>query len=130
MSENLAFVHDVLNTIYYNDAHDDLFWTVSDDTIKFSIMCSDVFWWATADTEEVNEDSLPLLKQSYKDVKEASGESFYGSSLYCARRRMLRPQRPYLDRIGNTQVRALFEAAGPERNPEHEEMWHAWKEEK
>lgn len=110
------FVHDLLNTIFYNDAHEDLFWSCTGEyaPITFFINCSDVFWWTTEGiTEEVNEDTLPLLKQSYKD-----GGGIYGGDLYVARRRMLRPQRPYLDRIEDEKIKAHFLAAGPEREEE------------
>lgn len=126
-----GFELELLQTLFKYDDQDAIFWNCSGPhaPITFFIQCSDVFWWATADLEKITAEDLPLLKNSYEDEKELSGESFYGAILFCARKRGLRPQDPYLDRIGNTKIRELFEACGPKRKPEHQEMWHAWEKE-
>lgn len=120
-----GFELDLLKLLAKHDVRDDLFWNVSGTSIKFFVNCSDVFWWATADLEEVTAENIGILKQAYEDAGD-----IYGGDLFAARVRKLRPQQPYWSRIQDERIQAFFLAVGPERNPEHEEMWHAWKKER
>lgn len=108
----------LLRLLANHDAHDDLFWNVSGDFVKFFINCSDVFWWATADLEQVTPENLHILKQSYEDAGD-----IYGGDLFAARVRNMQPQDPYLDRISDEKIKAHFLACGPKREPDDQEMW-------
>lgn len=127
-----GFELELLQTIFKYDTHDDLFWNCSGKyaPITFFINCSDVFWWATADLVEVDAARLPVLKQSYEDAGD-----IYGGDLFAARIRGMRPQTPYLKRIPDEKIKAMFVACGPERDPEDQEMWsksvnETWSKEK
>jgi hypothetical protein len=86
------------------------------------VICSDFFYWGTADGEEFGPDDLPLMRECAKDLKEAGDYTeVYTTLLYCARRRGMRPQRSYfrtresgykVDTL-NPAARALFDACGP-----------------
>ncbi len=113
----------VLSLFDQADCHSDLFWRVEPERIRWFAMCSDEFWWATADSEEITEDDLPRLKQTFDDLA-ALDETLWLAELYAARKRGMRPQRASLklytkgatdDRLVN-----LFLACGPERDPKSE----------
>lgn len=115
-----GFEYELLRLLARHDVRDDLFWNIlgSDNSIKFFINCSDVFWWATADLVEVTPENLPILKQAYEDAGD-----IYGGDLFAARVRNMQPQDPYLDRISDEKIKAHFLACGPKREPDDQEMW-------
>jgi len=98
---------------------DNLMWRTDSEyaPITFFVNCSDLFWWATADCEQLTPENLPLLKQAVADVKAALGKEFFveGSAacdLFCCRVRSLRPQRAVMDKM-DARLKPLFEACGP-----------------
>jgi hypothetical protein len=57
--------------------------------------CNDLFFWATADLEEITTADIPLLRATLDDLKalRSCDEGELGH-LFAARKRKLRPQRP------------------------------------
>lgn len=96
------------------DLHDGLMIRSDDGHVQLLVQCNDVFWWATADCEEVTPDDLPLLRQTLADLR-AVDCTWYLGELFVARKRGMRPQRPWLECETVPDVSALFLAAGPER---------------
>jgi hypothetical protein len=87
--------------------------------IRFYILCNDVFWWGTADCEWVTAADLPDLQATYDDLVMMDGCEMYTPELWIARKRMMRPQRPWWQDL-TERVQSLFLAAGPERDPKEE----------
>lgn len=81
-----------------------------------SINCSDEFFWGSADAEDITEDTLAEFN---KAVDDCGGEVLDGtaSTLYCARRRKMRPQGAMYTYIDKEHW-PLFDACGPVRDLE------------
>lgn len=94
-----------------------LFWRVDmapgrDREMKLFAQCSDFFYWATADLEEITRDDIPLLRQTLSDLKAIGAEEEL-DHLFAARKRRMRPQRPcYKD--FDPPVAALYDACSTE----------------
>lgn len=97
--------------------------------IGFHVSCNDLFYWGTADCERFRVSDIPDMKQAIEDCAKALGESgylaeVYGSSLWCCRKRKMRPQKPVLKHYSEKPETAglvpLFLACGPERDPKSE----------
>lgn len=120
-----GFTYDVLELFYLADLCDGLMWSTKDGVVTFSTLCSDVFWWGTADAEGITPDDLPLLHQCLADLREVDQE-YLVPELFAARKRGLRPMRLWLygggvlSAVPNAKALPLFEAAGPERDPKSE----------
>ena len=71
------FILDVLKIMADHELQDSLWWTVKDDTVKFMVNCNDLFYWATADAEEVTPENLQALWQAIMDCKAVEPE--YGA---------------------------------------------------
>jgi hypothetical protein len=101
-----TFIRSILKLIAEHELWDgDIFW---DESLNFTVLCNDAFYWGSADAEELTQDSFNDLEKSIVDA----GDD--GCLLYCARRRGMRPQGAmyeYLDKNSWT----LFDACGPER---------------
>lgn len=100
-----------------NDCYDDMTWGTRGDAapIKFYINCNDLFWWGTADGEEVSEEDLDLLEKTFEDAKQADEYgNCYATLLFCSRKRQMRPQNAYYDHFPES-LHPLFDASGPER---------------
>jgi hypothetical protein len=127
--EHLQFILELLKIsrdadLIYQDCP--FLWHVEDDRAHFSMACSDTFAWGCADAEDITPDDLPLLRQTFADLKAAEGHSeIWLAELYSARRRGMRPMNRWMQvqrREGmNDAAYALFCAAGPER----ESTWTA-----
>src|SRR4051812_33715963 len=53
------FMERLLRVIEAAENNEDLLWREqSDGSWKFFVICNDVFWWATADLEEINPDNI------------------------------------------------------------------------
>lgn len=76
--------------------------------VNMFVNCSDLFFWACADGEEVTTDDLPSLVECIKLHEK------YGNILWVCRKRVMRPQAPYYKYIPE-ELHPLFDAAGPER---------------
>lgn len=136
-SESLMFVDAVLRLAIRYDMTDDLLWSIKDDEIQVAAICSDAFWWATADAEKITLETLPELEQAFVDTEAActAGE-VYAGMLYAARRRKMRPQGAAYPE--ERELWPLFDACGPERpidkggfgNPWTAEQWDAKRQKK
>lgn len=95
------------------DCPDALWWRTDDHTITPYVNCNDLFWWGTADCEPVEAEDMPLLRKTFDDLKNL-GAKYYLPDLFCARKREMRPQKPWLDRV-EPKVLELFLEVGPGR---------------
>jgi hypothetical protein len=126
---NAEYVQRVLRAWERCDLYDELLWRVKDDGVRFFAMCSDVFYWGTADCEEIADDDVTLLEATADDLL-ALDATFELPVLFCARKRGMRPQTPwgrskdldlrYTHDNLSPAVRALFDACGPVRDPKDE----------
>lgn len=121
---HLDFLPAVLAVFDDADCHDSLLWHVDNDgAVHFSAQCSDTFFWASADAEEITEADVPLLRQCLADLRALDAEEGL-PQLYAARRRRMRPMRIFLNPKPLTgyqpaqwpEVRELFLACGPDRS--------------
>lgn len=84
--------------------------------ISFFVDCSDLFYWGCADSEPLTPENVDEFERAYEDLKAQFGytmASIYGSMLFCARQRKLRPQGCcYPD---DRALWPLFDECGPER---------------
>lgn len=119
----------MLHTFARCDTYD-LFWKVNGDDAWIGALCNDVFYWATADVEEITPTDFDLLDSCADDLL-AIDEGGYLPELFCARKRKMRPQTPwgrtYVANPGryegdnlDPRLRALFDACGPPRDPKDE----------
>lgn len=102
--------------------HGDIFILTEDEHVRFSINCSDQFFWGCADMEEIEAEDLPLLWQTYEDLKALNTEEqeffqVYVGSLFVARKRKQRPQGACYKGYPK-KTWPLFHACGPHRSPE------------
>ncbi len=111
---NPDFVFEVLKYIGDEELHDMIWWTVKGEDVHFCINCSDLFFWGSADAEDITPESLPILKQSIEDCKKIEDSSWvYGCNLFASRIRKERPQGACYP--SNKDLWPLFDACGPER---------------
>ena len=111
---NSDFVLDVLTLLDKYDDYD-IFWRVENGQVRFWTNCNDLFWWATADGEELTPENLPILRQCYEDCKAACViGTVYAQSLFACRMRGMRPQGAAYPK-SDPEMWALFDAAGPPR---------------
>jgi len=109
----------ILKVLQITSTYDckDIYWRTHGEyaPVSFFINCSDIFFWACADDEELTPDNLEVFKQSYADTENLheSGK-IYADILFCARMRKMRPQGAYYNFIPN-ELWPLFDACGPER---------------
>lgn len=83
-----------------------------------AVNVSDMFWWATADCEDVTEEDVPVLRATLAEVG-----GMYGGLLWVARKRGMRPQSAVLNRPRSAELGFPLEqllAAGPERTRKEE----------
>lgn len=143
---DLKFVSSVLSLGGSNDDVGDLWesiWWRTDGEyapVTFFVNCNDLFYWACADLERLTPENLPLLLVALDDVRHAQGlprgewprnldikdgwdewhaAGAWASSLFCARIRGMRPQRPCYRGMPD-KLKPLFDACGPERDPKSE----------
>lgn len=107
-----------------------LFWRVDmrpgySREITLFAECNDLFYWATADAEEITKDDIPLLRRTLKDLKRLDATEVLGH-LFAARKRKLRPQRPCYRGMGPA-LAALYDACCTEAErtaaDEHDAAW-------
>lgn len=106
-----------------NELCSDLWWRPgAGGFLEIFVRCNDMFWWATADAEEVTVADLPSLQQAYADLEKCGNcNEAYAPQLWVARKRGMRPQTPWWSREKfEDVVQALFLAAGPERDRKDE----------
>lgn len=86
------------------------------DELKFLVGCNDVFYWGTADCEEVTAADIDALEATVREVEAIMGR-YRGQDafpLWVARKRRLRPQPPMYKHL-DPPLHPLFDAVGPER---------------
>jgi len=103
---NTKFIEQLLILTAKYDAMSELWWN---EDLNFSAICNDVFWWGTADCEDITPDTIVMLEKALAD-----GGILYGMMLYCARQRKMRPQGAIYKDI-DKKYWPLFDACGPER---------------
>lgn len=102
----------VLRAFDDSESHDSLWWRVIDGQVRFLINCNDLFFWGTADCEELNADTLPIYEACVRDL--GSEHNHNAPWLYCCRVRKERPQGACYKYIDHA-IRPLFDACGPEK---------------
>jgi len=114
---------DVLNVVkacWHLDI--EAYWWVDstkEDEVKCAINCNDFFYWACSDAVDLEVEDLPLLQQTYDDLKaletlECPILIDNVELLYCARKRMMRPQGAFYKYLPK-ETWTLFNACGPHR---------------
>jgi hypothetical protein len=116
------------------DLYEDLFWRVTrtpqglglhKTEVRLFAQCSDLFYWATADLEEIVPEDLPLLRSTLDDLK-LVGATYYLNELFSCRKRKLRPQKPWYKHFeagpgalpAQPEVAALFDECCTEQERE------------
>lgn len=101
----------------YED-YDSWFWRVDKQgNVKLMVNCSDFFDWGCADAEDITPENLHLLEQAYIDCDATTDDEYnvvYGNTLFAARARKMRPQKPCY-KGWSPQLVELFNQCGPER---------------
>ena len=98
----------LMSVLSHHEIHDQVVWG---DGLPH-ILCSDTFAWGVADLEPIETlDDVDLLNQSCLDVGPIP---IYGTDLYCARKRNMRPQGACY-KCYNKEHWPLFDACGPVR---------------
>lgn len=96
----------------------------AEDEVKCTIDCSDVFAWGCADSEELEPEDIPLLKQAHAELEALPpeegqthhGYSAYSEMLYCAKKRKMRPQGAVYKNLPQPTW-PLFNSCGAHREP-------------
>lgn len=124
-----SHVREVLRAFAEADCRGELFWAVQGDDVKLFADCSDWFYWATSDLEEITGADLALLQRCLADLRAIDATEWL-AELFAARKRGMRPQRPVYTQSPNhdrpppiqpgTPIFDLFMACGPERDPKSE----------
>ena len=115
------------------DDYESLMWRVDTKTgmgrnMRLYALCNDLFYWATADAEEITPADMPLLEESLTDLENCrdSWAIAYLAELFAARKRKLRPQKPFYKDMPD-DVAALFDACcTAEERDEAEKRDAAW----
>lgn len=104
---------EVLRIFEFGD-QEGLFWRDFDGILHMYVLCSDVFFWGSADMEEITPENLPLLHETREELHKIN-QDMQLDTLFCARVRKIRPQGAlykYLDE----DTWHLFDDCGPERD--------------
>lgn len=121
----------VMKLMAQYDDRDSLYWhwDEKEKEMRLFVTCNDLFYWATADLEEITHENIHLLERSYVDCQIANEVSgvMYATELFACRARGMRPQGAAYptditfryddhDEIDSQAgIRALMDEAGPER---------------
>ena len=97
--------------------YESLSWRVTHDPgreadVKLFAGCSDFFYLATADCEEIEAGDIDLLEQCLADLS-GTGEEFYLAELFAARKRKMRPLKSAYKGM-SPAVAALFDGCSTE----------------
>lgn len=105
----------VLKVFSFDCGNESVSWRLtSEGEIQFYALCSDFFWWGTADLEDIAPVDLPMLEQAAADLGSVPSGINYVGELFCARKRGMRPQGAYYKHLPKGSW-PLFDACGPER---------------
>jgi hypothetical protein len=114
----------LLRTFARGDSRDDLGWHEGEDSaLHWWVICSDTFFWATADAEPIETDAAVDELEATRVECEATGEfgAYLWPTLWVCRQRQMRPMNAWFAQVfesrnaGSPRMRSLFEAAGPPR---------------
>lgn len=119
------FVLQVLSLAERLDFPERLYWGTADRyaPVTFFINCNDLFYWACADAEKIQEGDVEAIEKAVSDVKRIYLQHYSESmsdiadtafDLWAARKRKMRPQNPAYPSL--PELRVLFDACGPERS--------------
>ena len=129
-----AFLKHVFEALAF-DHCEDLWWRTDGEYAPLTLFvnCSDIFYWACADSERLTPDNIHILESAVADCK-AVNDHVWAPVLFCARVRGMRPQGAVLKDM-KPEVRALFEAVAESRpvdfaNPYNEKGEYAYKKNK
>jgi hypothetical protein len=105
--------------LFVHDLSENVTWRVDESGAPtFEVNCNDLFWWGTADAEEVERADVDALERAFADARAADPEGVHwAAELWVARKRGLRPQGAAYAHVP-TALHALFDAAGPPREVE------------
>lgn len=117
--ENLDWMGPIFQALSFVDGidfHDILWWRCEQGKFKWFINCSDMFYWATADCEEILPGDIPSFIETIEDTLALSDEYAYchAPELWVSRKRGMRPQGAYYKHF-TPELARLFDACGPER---------------
>lgn len=116
-NERLAFILAVLGTTARWECQEQIWWTTDcQNPPQFLVTCNDLFFWGSADAEELTPANVAELERAYADADAADSEGFghvHGGALFCCRMRRMRPQGRCYPK--NKKLWPLFDACGPER---------------
>ena len=124
----------IMGAMASNDDCDNLFWRTDGSYAPITVfaICNDLFYWGTADLEEITGDNIANYEETVKELKAiaepyragrvepAPGDQdmnlahIYAMDLFCCRVRKMRPQRPCYKRYP-PGLHRLFDACGEER---------------
>lgn len=114
--EQLEFILRILRLVQPMDC-DDILWVTHGEyaPVAFMVNCSDLFYWASADSEDVTPENISELEKAYSDAKAACEHGrIYAQSLFACRMRKMRPQGACYKSYP-AEMWPLFDACGPER---------------
>lgn len=110
MNSKCVFMNKVLRLVAVNNLESSLLISVDEnDNVQFSIVCNDLFFYASADAVEINEENFHLLEKAVETLPDES------DSYFCCLVRQMRPQNGWFDYISRDKW-DLFLACGPERS--------------
>jgi hypothetical protein len=115
----LDYILRVLTITAHYDIRGELSWRTDGPygPVRFWIDCGDVFWWGTADCEELTPENVGELERACADVVFAGDRvCIHGGTLFCCRVRKMRPQGAVYRKLPE-ELWPLFDACGPERDP-------------
>lgn len=113
MVTELDFIHRVLRLFSDQECRDDLFFGYPDcngNNLYLGVICSDVFDWGCAGSEEITPENIGELERAVVDAGKDRFDS-WGFLLFCARQQKRLPQAPVMKEVPE-ELRALFEEAG------------------
>lgn len=115
-ADELTYIKRVLKiATEFDTVHYRLDWYFDNDfRVSFCVRCNDLFWWGTADVEDILPEDVDFFEQTMRDAREMGMFGVEGVFLYCARKRNMRPQTAAFRKIKKI-FWDLFLACGPER---------------
>jgi len=118
----------VIKFLAKNELADLVFIMERDGELEIAENCNDLFYWASADMEEITVGNLPVYEQAITDCL-AAGFVAYAGTVFACRMRKMRPQIPCYAHYPK-QIWPLLDACGPAR-PETgswQHMEQRWEE--
>lgn len=116
----LEFALAILATTQFYELGESIWWRTDGKCapVTYFVGCNDLFWWGSADAEELTPERLPILQAALNACGEATSEDEsigwkWGTALFCARVRGERPQGAAYP--NDRRLWPLFDACGPER---------------